>query len=94
MSPSAPPAILALSPGDLAPRDVERFEIAVARAVAAGLRGVVLREPGLEDGVTFALAAQLALVREPQAGCAIMRGKLIIWGVSLSFRSPVPRTQG
>jgi len=68
MSPGAPPAILALSPGDLAPLGVERFVNAVARAVAAGLRGVVLREPGMEDGVTLALAQQLARVLEPHAG--------------------------
>lgn len=68
MSPGAPPAILALSPGDLAPLGVERFVHTVARAVAAGLRGVVLREPHLADGVTLTLARQLARVLEPQAG--------------------------
>ncbi len=68
MSPGAPPAILALSPGDLVPLDIERFVLAVARAVAVGLRGVVLREPRLADGVTLTLARQLARVLEPRAG--------------------------
>lgn len=93
MSPSAPPSILALSPGDLVPLWVERFVNAVARAVAAGLRGVVLREPGLEDGVTLALAQQLARVLEPHEGwlCVHDRAHLVAaapaQATHLGFRS-------
>ena len=59
-----PPEILALSPGDLVQRGVDRFVVTVARAVAAGLRGVVLREPGLEDGATLALTLRCPPLRE------------------------------
>jgi thiamine-phosphate pyrophosphorylase len=46
---------VALSPGDLTTAAAARFPAAAARAVAAGLPGVLLREPGLDDRAWLAL---------------------------------------
>jgi thiamine-phosphate pyrophosphorylase len=54
-----PPRLVALSPGDLAERDVPRFLRAVESALEAGLRGILLREPGLEDRPLLAAARAL-----------------------------------
>jgi thiamine-phosphate diphosphorylase len=59
-----PPSLLALTPGDGAPDLCAR----VARAAAAGLRGVLLREPRLEDGACLALAGELARALAPWPG--------------------------
>jgi thiamine-phosphate diphosphorylase len=56
-----PPALLALTPGDGAPDLCAR----VVRAAAAGLRGVLLREPRLEDRAYLALAHELARALAP-----------------------------
>lgn len=63
-----PPRLIALSPGTLSPARVDAFADAAARAVAAGLRGVLLREPGLEDGAVLALARRLAALLRPATG--------------------------
>jgi len=55
-----PPTLYALTPGNLAPADGERLVGAVGRALCAGLRGVLLREPGLLDRALFELARELA----------------------------------
>lgn len=55
-----PPALLALSPGDLSSRDLPRFEGRVALALDAGLRGVLLREARLCDRDYLHLALELA----------------------------------
>jgi thiamine-phosphate pyrophosphorylase len=51
-----PPPLVALSPGTLAPEDRPRFLEALRRAVAAGLRSLVLREQVLLDGAFLELA--------------------------------------
>lgn len=58
-SPRLPPPLLALTPGDLdASRASELIE-RVTRCLAAGLRGVLLRERGLADRDFLALALAL-----------------------------------
>jgi len=58
-----PPPLVALSPGDLTAASVERFLGAVAAAVAAGLRGILVREPEMGDrdllGVATAVRERL-----------------------------------
>lgn len=56
-----PPTLLALTPGEGARGLAQR----VARAAAGGLRGVILRESGLEDREYLALAAEIARVLSP-----------------------------
>lgn len=56
-----PPTLLALTPGDGAGDLAAR----VARAAAAGLRGVLLREPELEDRPYLELARALARMLAP-----------------------------
>jgi len=63
-----PPALLALSPGDLEPGDVRAFRLRVERAVAAGLAGVLLREPALGDAVFVGLARDLRDALDRRAG--------------------------
>ncbi|TDJ69925.1 MAG: thiamine phosphate synthase [Planctomycetota bacterium] len=63
-----PPRLIAVSPGTLVPARVDAFADAAAGAVAAGLRGVLLREPGLADGAFLALARRLAALLRPAAG--------------------------
>ena len=72
-----PPPLLALSPGDLGSRKartadrsggVEGFLDRVASAFGAGLRGVLLREPLLADGVLFDLVGRLRRAPFPAAG--------------------------
>jgi thiamine-phosphate diphosphorylase len=58
---SAPPALVALSPGDL-PADAARrrpFLAGLEEALAAGLPGLLLREPALEDGPFLELASEV-----------------------------------
>ena len=54
-----PPRLLALTPGTVGPAHVERFAHAAARAIAAGLEGVLLREPELSDKAVLELAHAL-----------------------------------
>ena len=51
-----PPALLALSPGDLDPGRARVFPSVVASAAGAGLMGVLLREPMLGDRALLQLA--------------------------------------
>ena len=51
-----PPPLLALSPGDLGATDGPQFIARLGRAVGAGLRGLLLREPALEDRAFLELA--------------------------------------
>jgi thiamine-phosphate pyrophosphorylase len=57
---ATPPRLLALSPGDLDGDRCAPFVTRVARAAEAGLKGVLLREPGLGDRATLELARALA----------------------------------
>lgn len=57
--PVLPPPLLALSPGDLGRVSVERFAAAAVRARAAGLAGLVLREPTLDEHAYVELARRL-----------------------------------
>jgi len=94
-----PPRLLALSPGTLAPADRERFVIQAARAVAAGLRGLLLREPALGDRATLELAqalrARLDAASEP--GWLGLHDRVHLAreagadAVHLGFRSLTPR---
>lgn len=54
-----PPALIALTPGDLVPGAFDDLLARVRAAVAAGLRGVLLREPKLFDADFGALARSL-----------------------------------
>lgn len=54
-----PPRVLALTPGELGPAHTDRFLVAAARAISAGLDGLVLREPALSDRATLGLARAL-----------------------------------
>lgn len=96
-----PPLLLALTAGDLTPGAMllggtSRLRAAVARAVAAGLRGVLLREPGLPDGAYLTLAVQLRQVLAPHGGWLGLhdRPHLVTaagaQGVHLGFRSLPP----
>ena len=67
MSPGLPPRLLALSPGDLVLGEglVARKADLLERVRAAwrgGLRGVLLREPQLPDGVLWELAVDLGAI--------------------------------
>lgn len=63
-APRLPPALIALSPGAGAAGLAAR----VARAAGAGLRGVILREPALEDRALLALAQEVARALAPWPG--------------------------
>jgi len=66
MSPRrAPPALLALSPGDLDERGAQRLPARLAAAVSAGLRGLLLREPRLADRALLALGRELRALLGP-----------------------------
>ena len=88
-----PPVLLALTPGDAAPDLPAR----VARAAAAGLRGVLLREPRLEDSAVLALADELARALAPWPGAWLglhdrphLAGASGVQGVHLGGRSLAP----
>jgi thiamine-phosphate pyrophosphorylase len=51
-----PARVLALTPGTLGPGDAAGLLDSVRLAAGAGLRGVLVREPGLEDGALLRLA--------------------------------------
>lgn len=53
------PRLVALSPGTLAAGATAPFRAALARARAAGLPGLLLREPGLTDRAFLALAREV-----------------------------------
>ena len=54
--PAFPPPLLALSPGDLAAGDAQSFGGRLRRAAEAGLRGILVREPALDDRALLELA--------------------------------------
>ncbi|MDA0947094.1 MAG: thiamine phosphate synthase, partial [Planctomycetota bacterium] len=53
-----PPSVVAVSPGTLGPGAAPSFLRALSAAVEAGLGGLLLREPGLEDGPLLELARE------------------------------------
>jgi thiamine-phosphate pyrophosphorylase len=68
-APCPPPRLLGISPGDLQPGgDHSLFRRQVEELFEAGLRGVLLREPHLEDAQLLALAKDLRAVLGPQGG--------------------------
>ncbi|MBL8858551.1 MAG: thiamine phosphate synthase [Planctomycetes bacterium] len=54
-----PPALIALTPGDVRERDIDSVVRLFQACVRAGLRGVLVREPGLSDRATLELARRL-----------------------------------
>jgi len=62
-----PPRLVALSPGDLERGDTGRFVERLERALAAGLPGLLLREPGLSERAFLALGERLAALRARQS---------------------------
>jgi len=62
MNRGLPPPLVALSPGDLAGRGADGrviFLHAAREAIAAGLRGILVREPGMHDGPLLELAREV-----------------------------------
>jgi len=95
---SLPPPLVALSPGDLARRGAagERtFLDATARAVRAGLRGILLREPALQDRPLLELARRLRDAL-PEDGWTAVHDRVHLaaacgaQAVHLGFRSLTP----
>jgi thiamine-phosphate pyrophosphorylase len=93
----APPELLALSPGDLAAEpQFGSFLAGCGRAAAAGLRGVLLREPELFDADFLALFRELRRAAPPGTWLGIHdRLHLALDcgadGVHLGFQSLTPR---
>ena len=88
------PRLFALSPGVLTDaRTAHEFAVRARDLVGAGLRGVVLREPELEDGATLALARELRALLPVGAGTLIVHDRIHVAlaagadGVHLGFRS-------
>jgi thiamine-phosphate pyrophosphorylase len=77
------PRLIALTPGDLAPASAARFLRAFERALAAGLPGLLVREPGLGD------RAYLELVRELR----VRQGERELW-LGLHDRAHLVRAAG
>lgn len=59
-TPTPPPTLVALTPGEAARTGIGPLVRTVGAALEGGLRGVLLREPELEDGATLELARRLA----------------------------------
>ncbi len=95
-----PPAVLALTAGDLGPGDVragrgERGLRAVALAAAGGLRGVLVREPRLADGEFLEWARGVRRALGPDGWLGLHdRAHLTVAagadGVHVGFRSLAP----
>ena len=88
------PRLFALSPGDLTDaRAAHGFAVRVRDLVRLGLRGVVLREPELEDGATLALARELRALLPVGQGTLVVHDRVHVAlaaaadGVHLGFRS-------
>lgn len=104
MRPSAPPALLALTPGNLCSTGRGLAVVlgtgawlgAIQRALAAGLRGVLVREPQLLDGDFAELLERVAeLTRAADAWLGVHdRAHLVAacgaQGLHLGFRSLTP----
>jgi thiamine-phosphate diphosphorylase len=97
--PRPPPTLIALSPGALDLVSGPRFVAQVARARAAGLAGLVLREPNLGDRAYFELACgvRAAFSTDPSAWLAVhdrahLACALGADAVHVGFRSLAPQT--
>lgn len=91
------PRLIALSPGELEPGGQAAFLLALERAFAAGLPGLLLREPRLSDTAYLALAREVLALRAahgtPWLGVhdrAHLAPELGADAVHLSFRSLRP----
>ncbi len=91
------PRLIALSPGDLGPADGARFLAALEPALAAGLPGLLLREPGLPERAYLALGEAVAALRARFPSCwfgvhdrAHLAAALGADALHLSFRSLRP----
>lgn len=100
---SAPPGLVALSPGDLPPEACGRrpFLAALEAALAAGLPGLLLREPLLEDGPFLGLVEEVraCFARTQRAWLALHDRPVLARAtgadaVHLSFRSLRPAELG
>jgi len=96
-----PPRLLALSPGDLVPGREGDFVACVERALAAGLPGLLLREPALAERAFLALGERLGALRARQPfwfgvhDRAHLVRALGADGLHLSFRSlPLREARG
>ena len=93
---AAPPRLVALSPGTLAPGGERAFLAALGRALAAGLPGLLLREPQLSDRDTLALARKVVALRAEHAFWLALHDRahlctqLPLEALHLSFRSLPP----
>ncbi len=54
-----PPKLLVLSPGDLSTSNAGAWLNVARRCIDAGLRGILLREPGISDALRLSLALHL-----------------------------------
>lgn len=94
---SAIPRLIALSPGDLERADGRLFLERVERALAGGLPGLLLREPGLSDRASLALGEALLALRARLSfwfavhDRAHLARALGADALHLSFRSLAPR---
>jgi len=92
-----PPALLCLSPGDLAPGRCSSFVDRVRAALAAGPIGVLVREPGLEDRAISELLDQLAPLVQTAGGWLGVHDRvhvasaLDLAGAHLGYQSLAPR---
>lgn len=91
------PRLIALTPGDLGAEGVHGFMQRLEPALAAGLPGVLLREPGLDERATLALGRDLGALRTRFPGLwlgihdrAHLAHALRVDAVQLSFRSLRP----
>jgi thiamine-phosphate pyrophosphorylase len=92
-----PPRLIALSPGRLEARRAEDFLLDAGRAVEAGLRGILLREPALGDRVQLEILQSLCSLRGSRPGLwvgvhdrAHLAGVAQADAVHLGFRSLGP----
>jgi thiamine-phosphate pyrophosphorylase len=94
---SAPPRLVALSPGTLERGGRTEFLAALGAALDAGLPGLLLREPGLTDRALLALGAELGALRARRPFWFALHDRahlvaaLGAEALHLSFRSLAPR---
>ncbi|MEM7309744.1 MAG: thiamine phosphate synthase [Planctomycetota bacterium] len=63
-----PPAVVALSPGTLTPAELDAFPARVRAVARAGVRGLLLREPALDERDFLGLARELRAVLDEEGG--------------------------